>query len=45
MVINLSPLPQNNGNLPLPSFGGKYPIVLPDNIFNDSICILTGSPG
>ena len=30
---NRSTLPQNNGNLHLPFFGGKYPIVLLDNIY------------
>ena len=28
MVITRSTLPQNNGDLPLPFFGGTYPIVL-----------------
>ena len=28
MVIIGSPLPQNNGNLPLPFFGGIFPVVL-----------------
>ena len=31
MGFTRSPLPQNNGNLPLPFFGGNYPIVLLDN--------------
>ena len=33
MRFTRSPLPQNNGNLPLPFFGGNYPIVLLDNIY------------
>ena len=33
MRIILSTLPQNNGNLPLPFFCGKYPIVLLGNIY------------
>ena len=33
MGINHSPLPQNNGNLPLPFFGGNHPIVILDNIY------------
>ena len=33
MKITCSPLPQNNGNLPLPFFGGNYPIVLLENIY------------
>ena len=33
MGITHSPLPQNNGNLPLPFFGGNYPIVLPHNFY------------
>ena len=45
MVITRSPLPQNDGQLHLPFFGGNYPIVILDNINNDCICILTGSPG
>ena len=44
MEITRSTLPQINGNLPLPFFGGKYPIVLLNNIIHDCICILTGSP-
>ena len=36
MGITCSPLPKNNGNLPLPFFGGKYPIVLLDNIYQSS---------
>ena len=31
MGFTRSPLPQNNGNLPLPFFGGNYPIVLLKN--------------
>ena len=42
MVITRSPLPQNDGQLHLPFFGGNYPIVILDNINNDCICILTG---
>ena len=38
MGITRSPLPQNIGNLPLPCFVGKYPIVLMDNIINDFVC-------
>ena len=45
MGITRSPLPQNNGNLTLPFFGGNYLVFLLDNITNDCICILTGSPG
>ena len=33
MLITHSPLPRNNGNLPLPFFGGNSPIVLLDNIY------------
>ena len=33
MAFTRSPLPRNNGNLPLPSFGGNYPIILLDNIY------------
>ena len=33
MVITRSPLPQNNGNLPLPFFGGHYAIFLLDDIY------------
>ena len=33
MGITCSPLPQNNGNLPLPFCGGNYPIVLLYNIY------------
>ena len=33
MGITRYPLPQNNGNLLLPSFGGNYPIILLDNIY------------
>ena len=33
MGFTRSPLPQNNGNLPLPFFGGNDPIVLLDNIY------------
>ena len=33
MGITRSPLPQNYGNLPLPSFGGNYPIALLDNVY------------
>ena len=33
MGITRSTLPQNNGNLPLPFFGGNFPIVLLDNIY------------
>ena len=32
--IACSPLPQNNGNLPLPFFGGEYPIILLDNMYS-----------
>ena len=28
MGINRSPLPQNNGNLPLPFFGDSHPIII-----------------
>ena len=34
MVIACSKLPQNNGNLPLPFFGGNYPIVILNNIYS-----------
>ena len=34
MGITRSTLPQNNGNLPLPFFGGNYPIVLLNNIYS-----------
>ena len=33
MVMTRFPLPQNNGNLPLPFFGGNYPIIILDNIY------------
>ena len=33
MVITRSPLPQNNGNLPLTLFGGNFPIVPLDHIY------------
>ena len=33
MVITRSPLPRNNGNLSLPFFGGNYPIILLDNMY------------
>ena len=33
MVITCYPLPQNNGNLPLPFFGGNYPIILLGDIY------------
>ena len=33
MGFTRSPLPRNSGNLPLPFFGGNYPIVLLDNIY------------
>ena len=33
MGIDCSPLPQNNGNLPLPFFGGNDPIVHLENIY------------
>ena len=33
MGFTRSPLSQNNGNLPLPFFGGNYPNVLLDNIY------------
>ena len=33
MGFTRSPLPQNNGNLPLPFFGGNCPIVLLNNIY------------
>ena len=33
MVITRSLLPQNNVNLPLPFFGGNFPIVILDNIY------------
>ena len=33
MGITHYPLPKNNVNLPLPFFGGSYPIVLLDNIY------------
>ena len=45
MVITRYPLQQNNGNSPLPFFGGNYPIVLLNNIINYCICILNGLPG
>ena len=32
MRINRYTLPQNTGNLPLPFFGGNYPVVLLNNI-------------
>ena len=44
MGITCFPLPRNNRNLTSPIFGGNYPILLLNNIFNDCICILTGSP-
>ena len=31
-VIYFSPFLKNNGNIPLPLFGGNYPIVILDNI-------------
>ena len=34
MGITHSTLPQNNGNLLLPFFGGNYPIVLLNNIYS-----------
>ena len=34
MGVTRSPLPKNNGNLPLPFFGGNYSIVLLDNIYS-----------
>ena len=34
MVIARYTLPQNNDNLPLPFFGGNYPIVLRNNIYS-----------
>ena len=33
MVISCSPLPQNNGNSPLPLFGGNYPILFLNDIY------------
>ena len=33
MAITCSTLAQNNGNLPLSFFGGNYPIVLLNNIY------------
>ena len=33
MGFTRSPLPQDIGNLPLPFFGGNYPIVLLNNIY------------
>ena len=33
MAITRYTLLQNNGNLPLPFFGGNYPIVLLDKIY------------
>ena len=33
MGITLYPLPQKNGNIPLTSFGGNYPIFILDNIY------------
>ena len=45
MGIACSLLPQNNGNSPLPFLGGNFPMFILDNINNDSIFILTGSPG
>ena len=33
MGITPTPLPQNNGNLALPFFGGYYPIALLDKIY------------
>ena len=44
MGITCYPLPQNNCDLPLPFFGGNFPIVLLDNIINYNTCILPGSP-
>ena len=41
MRIICSPLPQNNGNLPLPFFDGNYPIISWIIFINDCICILT----
>ena len=32
-VIACFKLTKNNGNLPLPFFGGNYPIVILDNIY------------
>ena len=34
MGITRSTLPRNNGNLPLPFFGGNYPIVLLNNMYS-----------
>ena len=34
LVITRSTVPQNNGNLPLPFFGGNYPTVLLNNIYS-----------
>ena len=34
MEITRSTLPQNIGNLPLPFFGGNYPIVLLNNMYS-----------
>ena len=45
MEITRSTLPQNNGNLPLPFFGGNYPIFSWIICIHDCICILTGSLG
>ena len=42
---NYSQLPQNNGNLPLPLFGGNYPIFSWILFYNNGICTLTGSLG
>ena len=42
MVITRSILLQNNGNIPLPFFGGNYPIIILDNIY--LILLLNRSP-
>ena len=45
MGITRSPLPQNNGNLPLPFFVVIAQLLSWKIFLNDCICILNGSPG
>ena len=45
MEITHYPLPQNIGNLPLPFFGGNYPIFSWIIFINYCKCIFTVSPG